>query len=55
MVAGDRDDFVEIDVLEGWAAEHDDVTLEVLDGADHFFMTHLRELRRAVDAWFAAG
>ena len=51
MVAGDDDRFVEIDVLAQWAAERDDVTLEVLEGADHFFVMHLRELRRAVDAW----
>ena len=51
MVAGDADEYVEIDVLGEWAAECDGVRLEVLAGADHFFMTHLGELRRVIDGW----
>jgi hypothetical protein len=54
MVAGDQDGFVEIDTLAQWAAGHDRVTLEVIEGADHFFMMHLGALRRAVDEWLAA-
>lgn len=55
MVAGDADRFVEVDVLQKWTDEHDHVTLEVLEGADHFFMMHLGQLRRVVDTWLASG
>jgi alpha/beta superfamily hydrolase len=55
MVSGDSDRFVEIDVLAQWAGARDDVTLEVIEGADHFFMMHLAELRRVVDGWLASG
>ncbi len=51
MVTGDSDRFVDVDVLAQWAAERDGITLEILEGADHFFMMHLTELRRAVDAF----
>ncbi len=51
MVAGDADRFVEVDVLAQWAAERDGARLEVLEGADHFFMMHLGELRRVLDGW----
>ena len=54
MVTGDSDRFVDVDVLAQWAAENDGVKLEVLEGADHFFMMHLGELRRIVDVWLAA-
>ena len=54
MVAGDSDGFVEIEVLDEWAAGRERVTLEVIDGADHFFMLHLGELRRIVDGWLAS-
>jgi len=53
LVAGDRDDFVDPSVLAEWAARHDRVQLEVIEGADHFFMTHLGALRRIVDEWLA--
>jgi len=51
MVAGDSDRFVDVDTLAGWASKRADVTLEVLEGADHFFMMHLGALRRIVDGW----
>jgi alpha/beta superfamily hydrolase len=55
LVSGDSDRFVDVDVLAQWEAARDDVTLEVLEGADHFFMMHLAELRRVIDGWLAGG
>lgn len=54
MVAGDDDRFVDVDVLAHWASRHERVTLEVVPGADHFFMLHLGALRRVVDGWLAS-
>lgn len=51
MIAGDSDRFVDLDTLKGWAASRPHIELEVLEGADHFFMTQLRDVRRLVDAW----
>ena len=51
IVAGDRDDFVEIDELRAMAADRSRVELVVIEGADHFFMLHLAGLRLAVDGW----
>jgi pimeloyl-ACP methyl ester carboxylesterase len=54
LVAGDSDRFVDVEVLAAWAARYDGVSCEVLEGADHFLMMHLGDMRRVVDAWLAA-
>jgi alpha/beta superfamily hydrolase len=53
VVAGDSDRFVDIDVLSQSVSRHERLKLEVVAGADHFFMTHLGALRRIVDGWLS--
>jgi alpha/beta superfamily hydrolase len=43
-IAGDQDDFVDINALENWQA----VNTLVIPGADHFFSAHHAELSRAL-------
>lgn len=43
-IAGDQDDFVDINALENWQA----VNTLVIPGADHFFSTHHAELSHAL-------
>jgi len=44
-VAGDRDDFVDLNQFETWTG----VTTTVIAGADHFFASHQAELAEAVE------
>ena len=53
IVVGDRDGYVPLEALEKLVAGLDRVTLTVLPGVDHFFMTGLAELGRRVRSWLA--
>ncbi len=48
VVAGDRDEYVPIPPLEALVADRERAELIVLEDVDHFFMTGLSELGRAV-------
>ena len=44
VIAGDHDDFVDVNVLENWQA----VNTLVIPGADHFFSAHHKQLSQAL-------
>jgi len=55
IVQGDRDELVEVQAVQHWAAGlSQPPQLVILPGADHFFHGRLNDLRDAIKAWLAA-
>ncbi len=55
MAAGENDEWVDADRLADVARQSVSAHLEVIAGCDHFFMSGLDELGRALSHWWARG
>ena len=52
VIVGDRDEYAPIEELREVLDGVDRTELIVLEGGDHFFMTGLVEIGRAIRNWF---
>ena len=52
IVAGQHDEWVDRRVLSEWVQEAPRARLEVIPDCDHFFMTGLAPLARAIADWW---
>lgn len=53
VIAGDRDDYVPLDELRARLEGVEEATLIELEGVDHFFMSGLADVGRAVRDWLS--